>query len=148
MGDLEGVVLTPLKIIEVDDGNIFHALRASDMGFRGFGEAYFSQIHGGVIKPWKRHLKMTLNLVVIEGVIRFVVHDDRIDSETFGCTKEYRLGVAENYSRLTIPPMLWMAFEGINQGSNLLLNIANIEHNPMESERITLDSINFSWDKK
>ena len=90
MGGLEGVVLTPLKIIHVENGNIFHALRVSDMGFQGFGEAYFSQIHGGVIKPWKRHLRMTLNLVVIEGVIRFVVHDDRMHSKTFGCTKEYR----------------------------------------------------------
>jgi len=111
MGSLEGVVLTPLKIIDVKEGSIFHALRASEVGFEGFGEAYFSQIHGGEIKPWKRHLKMTLNLIVIRGVIRFVIHDDRLGSGSYGQFREYRLGVAENYSRLTIPPMLWMAFE-------------------------------------
>ena len=39
---------------------------------------YFGvNIESGVVKAWKRHRQMTLNLVVSVGVIRFVMFDDR-----------------------------------------------------------------------
>jgi len=47
---IDGVELTPLKIIEVKDGNVLHALKKSDIGFEGFGEAYFSNVESGQIK--------------------------------------------------------------------------------------------------
>ena len=44
MGIIKEVVLTPLKIIENPAGNILHAMKASDQGYAGFGEAYFSTV--------------------------------------------------------------------------------------------------------
>ena len=117
MGTIEGVLLTPLKVIHVPEGDIFHAIKASDPGYVNFGEVYFSTIHSGAIKPWKRHSKMTLNLVVINGLIRFVVHDDRPHSTTLGMTTEYIVGLPDNYSRLTIAPGLWMSFQGLGSRS-------------------------------
>ena len=51
------------------------------MDFNHFKESYFSTVNGDVIKPWKKHNKMTLNLVVPLGEIKFVLFDDRRESK-------------------------------------------------------------------
>lgn len=147
MGLIDGVSLTPLKIVQVVDGNVYHAVKINDSGYVGFGEAYFSTIHQGSIKPWKRHKQMTLNLIVIAGMIRFVVHDDRAESPTCGQTAEYRSGLPDAYSRLTIAPRLWMAFQGLGPGTSILLNIADISHDPNEADRGHKDIFPFDWSK-
>jgi dTDP-4-dehydrorhamnose 3,5-epimerase len=139
-----GVEVTPLKIIPLDAGNVMHAMKHEEDSFLGFGEAYFSSIQRSIVKGWKRHHKMTLNLVVPVGEIRFVIFDDRWDSHTRGEFFSVSLSVY-NYQRLTVPPMIWMAFQGIGEGQNLLLNIANIPHDPDEEEQKTLESIPFTW---
>src|SRR6059058_200930 len=103
---ISGIKITSLKQIPVPGGDVLHALKAADPGFAGFGEAYFSIIDPGIVKAWKRHREMTLNLVVPVGAIRFVIYDDRGGSATKGAFEEVVLS-RENYCRLTIPPMLW-----------------------------------------
>lgn len=142
---IEGIILTPLKQIYHPKGDVFHAMRKSDMGFTGFGEAYFSTIHAGDIKPWKKHLRMTLNLIVPVGKIRFVLYDDRTLSPTLGQTMSAEIGL-ENYQRLTVPPGVWMAFEGLGEGLNLLLNVADMEHDPDEVERAELERFRYETD--
>ena len=46
MGEMmiDGVSLHPLRQISVPNGDLWHALKATDDGFVGFGEAYFTQI--------------------------------------------------------------------------------------------------------
>ena len=140
---IDGLIITPLKQIFHPQGDVLHAMKKSDAGFAGFGEAYFSTITRGEIKPWKKHLEMTLNLVVPVGKICFVAFDDRKDSPTYGIFNEFVLSL-ENYVRLTIPPHVWLAFEGLSE-YNLLLNVANLEHNPNEIERKTMDEIIYKW---
>ena len=140
---IDGVILTPLRQIFHPQGDIFHGMKKSDSGFSGFGEAYFSTIKKDEVKPWKKHCEMTLNLLVPVGKIRFVIFDDRNDSPTKGAFNEFVLSL-ENYARLTVSSQLWMAFEGIDE-MNLLLNIANMEHDPDEIERKTLNEIPYNW---
>lgn len=142
---IEGVVLTPLKQIFHPKGDVFHGMKRSDPGFDGFGEAYFSTIHPGDTKPWKKHLRMTLNFVIPVGGIRFVLYDDREGSLTYGHFFDITLGEG-NYQRITIPAGIWVAFHGVSEGLNLLLNLANLEHDPEEVERKeTLDDIPYTW---
>lgn len=141
---MEGVFLTPLKQIYHPKGDIFHGMKKSDPGFTDFGEAYFSTVHPGDVKPWKKHLRMTLNLVVPVGKIRFVMHDDRPDSSSKGQTFAVEIG-PDNYQRLTVSPGIWMAFEGLDDGLNLLLNMADMEHDPEEVERAELDRIQYPF---
>ena len=141
---MEGVLLTPLKQIYHPKGDIFHGMKKSDPGFTDFGEAYFSTVYPGEVKPWKKHLRMTLNLVVPVGKIRFVMHDDRPDSSSKGQTFSVEIG-SDNYQRLTVSPGIWMAFEGLNDGLNLLLNMADMEHDPEEVERAELDRIQYPF---
>lgn len=141
---IEGVIVTPLKKIYHPQGNVFHGMKKSEPGYVKFAEAYFSTIIKGEVKPWKKHVTMTLNLVVPVGKIRFVVFDDRPNSGTNGCFFDITIS-EENYCRLTVPPGVWMAFMGLGTKLNLLLNIADIEHDPNEVIRSELNDIPYSW---
>lgn len=118
-------------------------MKKSDAGYVGFGEAYFSTVRKGDIKAWKKHLSMTLNLIVPTGKIRFVLFDDRLASPTKGVMNEFTLS-RDHYCRLTVPPQVWMAFQGLDD-DNQLLNIASMEHAPDEMERLPLTAIPYHW---
>lgn len=142
---VEGVIVTPLKQIYHPKGNVFHAMKKSDAGYSGFGEAYFSTIHFNDTKPWKKHIEMTLNFVVPIGEIRFVIFDDRENSLTKNSFFDITLG-EKDYQRITIPPGVWVAFHGVGSKYNLLLNLADIEHDPNEIERKEdLSDIVYQW---
>ena len=110
-------------------------MKATDPGYDGFGEAYFSIVNPGAVKGWKRHTRMVLNLVVCSGTIRFYLRRD-------GWAGSVALSpdADETHARLTVPPGLWMAFEGVGDGTNMVLNIASIAHDPTEAETTGLDA--------
>ena len=143
---IKGVILTPLRIIDHPLGDVYHGMKKSDNGFNGFGEAYFSTIKHNVVKQWKKHTKMTLNLIVPMGEIRFVMYDDRENSPTRGNYMDVFLS-KNNYYRLTVPPDIWLAFKGMSTETNLLLNMANLEHDSNEVIRKELSEIPFNWGK-
>jgi len=145
MVSLEGVLLTPLKVIETLGGDVLHGVKQSDSGFQSFGEAYFSSVDKGAIKAWKRHHEMVLNLVVPVGEVRFVLFDDRSESTTFGKYQTVNLS-RNNYQRMTVPPMLWVGFQGVSEGENILLNVASITHRPDETDRLALEEIEYHWE--
>ena len=146
MNDINGVLITPLKIIDTLGGDVMHAMKKGDDGYSSFGEAYFSTIEPGVIKGWKRHHKMTLNLVVPVGAVRFIVFDNRLESNSFDLFQQVVLST-ENYCRLTIPSMLWVGFQGVDDVTSMLLNIADTEYHPDELDRMDLKDIDFDWSK-
>ncbi len=135
---MDGVTLTPLKQIHHPKGDIFHAMKKSDVGFDGFGEAYFSTINKDDIKGWKKHVNMTLNLVVPVGEIEFVVYDE--NKKEFFAVKLSQ----NNYQRLTVRAGVWMAFRGCDT-YNMLLNLASIEHDSQEAVNIDLSEIQYEW---
>ena len=137
--ELRKILVTPLKIISVESGDVMHALKSSDLGFIGFGEAYFSWIEPGVIKAWKCHLEMTLNLVVPVGEVQFVFFDSTNSNyyeETIGKSK---------YARITVPPGFWFGFQGQDMLPSLVMNIADKEHNQDEELRKPISSIAYNW---
>jgi dTDP-4-dehydrorhamnose 3,5-epimerase len=145
IANISDLLITPLKEIDVVGGNVLHALKASDSGYVGFGEAYFSNIEFGAVKAWKLHNKMTLNLIVPLGSVRFVVYDNREGSSSFQKFDEVIFS-RENFSRFTIPPKLWFGFQGLDKNTSLILNVANIEHDPKEVERKEIIEINYNWE--
>ena len=139
---IKDVLITELDVINTLGGNVMHAMKENSAGYVGFGEVYFSQVNKGAIKAWKRHKKMTLNLVVPVGEIKFVLFDDREVSNTQ--FQEITIS-RDNYCRLTVPPMIWIGFQGLSTDRSMLLNIANIEHDPGEVNRLQIDKINYDW---
>ncbi|MCD7942793.1 MAG: dTDP-4-dehydrorhamnose 3,5-epimerase family protein [Bacteroides intestinalis] len=138
---IEGVKLYSLKHIVVPKGDVYHALKSTDEGYVGFGEAYFSQIEAGAVKGWKRHNQMTLNIIVPIGAIKFVIYDDREGSATYGKFEEVVLSAVDNYQRLLVFPGLWMDFQGVGEGVSMLMDIIPEPHDPQEASRKELSEI-------
>ena len=131
------IILNDLKEIELEDGNILHALKKTDLNFAGFGEAYFSIIKFNSIKAWKLHTKMIMNLIVPQGEIKFVFFD--------GLNFVDIILSRHNYKRLTIHPNIWFGFMGLDPNGSMLLNIANIQHDPSEVLRKSIDEFDYKW---
>lgn len=140
---VDQILSTPLRKIEVPGGNVMHGMKASDNGYDGFGEAYFSWVEKDFIKAWKLHTKMTLNLVVPVGLVRIVF----VSPDEVGKYRIEEIGES-NYCRLTVPPGLWFGFMGVAESTSLLLNIANIIHEPTETIRKEITDFDFNWHDK
>ena len=41
--------------------------------------------------------------------------------------------------------MVWMGFQGLSESGSMLLNIADIEHDPDEVDRKEMNEINYNW---
>jgi dTDP-4-dehydrorhamnose 3,5-epimerase len=138
---LNAPLLTPLRRIPTPKGDVLHGMKATDAGYAGFGEAYFSIVHDGVVKGWKRHRRMVLNLVCVAGAVRVVVYGDDATAPVLDATLSP--DAPETYARLTVPPMFWVGFSGTTPDLNMLLNLASIGHDPDEAETVELDR--FRW---
>lgn len=139
---INDVLTTKLDVIDTPGGSVMHAMKKTSAGYTGFGEAYFSQVDKGAIKAWKRHKEMTLNLIVPVGKIKFILFDDRNASSA---QFQEIIISKDNYCRLTVPPMLWMGFQGLSDSGSILLNIADIEHSSDEVDKKNIEQIEFNW---
>lgn len=137
--NLEAIVVTPLARIATAGGDVLHALKQHDQSFTGFGEAYFSFVAPDAVKAWKRHNRMTMNVVVPVGRVRFVFHVQ--DSDAY---RVEDIGV-DRYARVTVPPGIWFGFQGLGESLNLILNIADVAHDPAEVDRLPISDIKYSW---
>ena len=138
---LDGIKTSKLNIIPTQGGDVFHGIKSSDDGFNKFGEVYFSWIKNNHIKAWKKHKKMTLNLVVPYGLVKFVFYKEK-PSHTF---RQEIIGNS-NYYRLTVPPGIWFGFKGLSNEKSLVVNIADIEHDANEVLKKEKNEIEFCWD--
>lgn len=140
--NLADILLTPLPRIDAAGGDVFHAMKQTDAGYAGFGEAYFSWVSAGAVKAWKRHTRMTMNLVVPVGQVRFVFRLGNAEGAAEFRVEE--IGV-DRYVRLTVPPGIWFGFQGLRTPQNLVLNIASIPHDRNEVERLAVSDIGYAW---
>ena len=136
---LDDILITPLSRIVTAGGDVLHAMKKSDVGYSNFGEAYLSWVDGGATKGWKCHTKMTMNIIVPVGQVKFVFHLN--GTEKF---RDESIGV-DRYVRITVPPGVWFGFQGLTTSQSLVLNIASTPHDPNEVERIELSEIKYNW---
>jgi len=146
---IDGVIITPKKQISDDRGKIIHMLRNDDKIFKKFGEIYFSCIYPNKIKAWHLHKSMTLNYSLIYGKIKLVLFDDRKKSKTYKNFQEIILST-ENYSVVTVPPMIWNGFKCLSKETSILANCSDIPHDTKEIERKNFNDkyISYNWSEK
>lgn len=135
---VKAISVTQLQQLQSEGGNVLHAMKKGDEGFVDFGEVYFSTIDRFAVKAWKKHFRMTLNLVVPVGTILFVFVDEQ------GNKREETIG-AERYVRLTVPPQIWFGLKGIGDSPNILMNVSDIMHDPNEVTKVSKESIEHDW---
>jgi dTDP-4-dehydrorhamnose 3,5-epimerase len=136
---LADILVTPLGRFNSDRGSVWHGIKRSGPGFVGFGELYFSFASYGVVGRWKRHKRMTMNLVVPVGRVEFVFWDESV-------FREEKIG-EDRYVRLTVPEGIWFSFRGLDEGKNIITNLASIEHDPKEAEHCDPNLIRYEWSK-
>ena len=134
---LEKIKVFKPKVIKLPEGDVLRVLRRNEIKRWNFAEAYFSKIKYGKVKAWKLHLKMTINVVVPKGKVKFVFYSN----------KKFRsiLIGERNYCRLTIPPRVWFGFVGMSKLESIILSLTNIKHTAKEVMRVKKDKIKFNW---
>lgn len=136
----DGIQVSPLAHIHTEGGAVMHALKATESSFAGFGEAYFSSVRPGAVRAWKRHTRMTMNLVVPVGHVRFV-----FAAGGSGPFMTHDLGPDVDYARLTVAPGIWFGFQGRGEVESILLNVASIVHDRSEAEARGHDQFQYDW---
>ena len=134
------IIIKSLKKFNLEDGDVLHALKCSENEFNGFEEAYFSTIKKNKIKAWKKHNRMTMNLIVPIGNVQFIFYDEKKNFLRSAIIGE------DNYSRITVPPKIWFGFKGLSSRTSYILNISNLSHDPSEVERQSLTFLKFLSD--
>ena len=145
MNNINGIKITPLKIISDHRGSVMHMLRNDSQDFEKFGEIYFSTVIKNGIKAWHLHKEATLNYVCIKGIVKLVLFDDRSSSSTKGNYQELILS-PKNYFLVSIPPFIWNGFKNLDNEESIIANCLNIPHNEKEMVRESYNSKNFNFD--
>jgi dTDP-4-dehydrorhamnose 3,5-epimerase len=140
------IEITKLKQITDERGKIMHMMRVDNPIFKKFGEIYFSTVKPEFIKAWHLHKEATLNYACIKGKVKLVLFDDRKESKTLGEYQELILS-PEDYFMVTIPPLVWNGFKGIDQEESIIANCMSIPHDEKEMIRkeILDKKFNYNW---
>ncbi len=120
-------------------GNVLTYLKKGQKGYDGFGEVYFSTIKPNKIKGWKKHKKMSMNIYVIVGSVKFVFYDEI--KKTF----LHKILSDKKPQRLLISPNVWFAFQNISKKKSIIVNFSNIKHDDKEVLNKKLNTIKFNW---
>lgn len=144
--NIEGIKISPLKIISDHRGSVMHMLRNDDQVFDKFGEIYFSTILEDKIKAWHLHKESYLNYVCMSGSVKLVLYDDRDHSPSKNKYQEIILS-QQNYNLVTIPPNVWNGFKGLKSKESIIANCLTLPHNENEMVRKNSNdkAFNYKW---
>lgn len=143
----DDILIRSLKRISLVNGDVLRAVKASDEGFAGFGEAYFSYVHKDIIKAWKLHKQYTANFICPFGKVKVVLYkEDKPGMLAEGFPQEIVLSEDQNqYQCLTILPGIWYGFKGLNDPSSLIFSLLNGEHSLDEQQSASLEEFPYPW---
>ena len=139
---MKNIKVSKINKIELPEGDLYKFIDNKNKNFNEFGEVYFSSIKPKSVKAWKLHKKMTLNIVVPVGKVRFVLFDD-IKKKML----EVKIG-QNDYKLLTIKPNTWYGFQGISNEISLVANLTDMRHDEKEMSRQSDDFFPFDWSVK
>lgn len=131
---IDGVVVKQLKVMADERGFLMEMVKNTDI--EKFGQTYVTTAYPGVVKAWHYHKKQTDNFVVIKGMMKVVLYDDRIgvtQSPTYGEVNEFFMG-DQNRIMLKIPPFIWHGFKCISTEMAYVINTPTEVYNPKEPD--------------
>ncbi len=131
------IKIIKFKKINNIKGNIVKILSSKDKYFKKINEIYFSYVKHKSVKAWKKHNKIHLNLLVLNGKVKFVFYD--------GKKKFQSISITENSNkRIYIPSGVWFGFKGLNK-KNLILSISSGIASEKEISRKNINEIKYYW---
>jgi len=145
---IEEVKVKKLKVIPDERGCLMEMLRVDDELFIKFGQVYLTTAYPGVVKGWHYHKKQTDNMVVVKGMMKIVLYDNREGSSTKGEINEFFMGV-HNTILLQIPPLVLHGFKCIGDEEAMVINCPTETYNYEEPDEFRIDphrnDIPYDW---
>jgi len=148
---IQGVNVKPLKVIADERGYLMEMMRADDPFFQKFGQSYVSVAYPGVVKGWHFHKVQTDHFVIVKGMMKVVLYDQREGSPTKGLINEFFMG-EKNPILVTIPPGVVHGMKGIGNEPAMLVNVPTEMYKYNEPDEFRMDphtkDIPYDWDRK
>jgi dTDP-4-dehydrorhamnose 3,5-epimerase len=148
---IEGVAVKQLKRHADERGYLMEMLREDDEVFLHFGQSYVALNYPGCIRAWHYHKEQTDYFVVIKGMVKVALYDDREGSPTRGEVAEFFMG-EQNPLLLRIPPGVLHGYKTIGVEPSLLVNFPTRTYDPAAPDeyRLPWDSpdIPYDWSLK
>lgn len=135
---IDGVRTKQLRVIPDERGRLMEILRSDDELFICFGQLYMTTAYPGVVKGWHYHKKQVDNFVVLKGMIKLVLYDQRQDSVTHGEVNEFFLG-EHNAQLVQIPNFVLHGFKCIGNEEAILLNCPTELYRYSEPDEFRID---------
>jgi len=148
---IDGVIVKKLKVIPDERGYLMEMMRADDPFFKKFGQVYLSVAYPGVVKGWHYHKVQTDHFVIVSGMVKVVLYDQRQDSKTHGEVNEFFMGV-HNPILLVIPPLVVHGMKAIGTEPGMLVNCPSEMYRYDDPDEHRIDphkgGIPYDWSRK
>jgi len=148
---IDGVQVKQLKVIPDERGRLMEMLRADDGLFIKFGQVYMTTVYPGVVKAWHYHKKQHDSFVVVRGMLKLVLFDNRDGSPTKGLINEFFMGDHQQIL-VQIPPMVYHGFKGISVDETIVINLPTEVYNYAEPDEFRIPAhttdIPYDWTRQ
>jgi dTDP-4-dehydrorhamnose 3,5-epimerase len=148
---IDGVQVKELNVIPDERGRLMEMLRSDDDIYSQFGQVYMTTAYPGVIKAWHYHKIQDDHFVVVKGMIKLVLYDDREGSKTRGEVNEFFMGM-HNPILVKIPRGIYHGFKSMGEEEAIVINVPTEPYNreTPDEYRIPADdeSIPYDWSRK
>lgn len=151
MNLIEGVKVRKLNPIHDERGFLIELLRKDWPEYEKFGQVYITTCYPGVVKAWHYHKKQTDHFIVIKGMAKVVLYDDRKKSKTYKQINEFFMG-EKNPLLLKIPPFVLHGFKTVGGEAAYVINVPTelYDYNNPDEYRLPYDTnkIKYDWQIK
>ncbi len=148
---IEGVKIKKLKVIPDERGRLMEMLRCDDDFFTKFGQAYMTTAYPGVVKGWHYHKIQADNMIIIKGMMKVVLYDDRKNSKTYKELNEFFAG-EHNPVLIHIPAGVLHGFKCTSEAEAICINIPTEAYNYEKPDEYRADphskEIPYDWTRK
>jgi dTDP-4-dehydrorhamnose 3,5-epimerase len=148
---IEGVKTKSLRVIPDERGYLMEMLRSDDALFKKFGQVYVSVAYPGVVKGWHYHKLQTDYFVIVKGMMKVVLYDQRKESPTFGELNEFFMGEL-NPMLLVIPPFVVHGMKAVGTQPGYLVNCPTEPYDYKSPDEYRIDphggEIPYNWERK
>ena len=148
---IAGVEVKRLKVIPDERGRLMEILRSDEPIFKKFGQLYMTTAYPGVVKGWHYHKVQWDHFVVVKGMLKLVLVDQREDSETKDEINEFFLGV-HNPILVSVPPLVLHGFKGIDVEETIVVNCPTEVYDHHDPDEFRMDphlsEIPYDWDRR
>ncbi len=148
---IHGVQVKQLKWIPDERGKLMEMLRCDDTMFEKFGQVYITTCYPGVVKAWHYHQNQADNMVVVKGMAKVVLYDQRENSPTKKLVNEFFIGEA-NPTLIHIPAMVLHGFKAYGSEPTYVVNTVTQPYNHEEPDEFRVDpfdnDIPYDWSLK